>query len=288
MRLRHGLWAALAAAALLGAGQPVSSADGPVAKGEALQLVAGQTEYLTHEPILVTARLHDRSGFALQAGPGECKGKALRFEVTPPVKANKSGESLPLEAKGAGLPATVRTYDLLEWFQFPAEGTWTVQIVVERDGKTLKSAPLKITIRRPDKGDKEQAAVGRLHHLPWSNYTKNAFCGDTFDLVKQWPESRLARYAHYWNGVYSQNKKEYTKAIESFRAATKYPGFVLADHADYGIVECLSALGRLAEASNHREALLRRLQQREGKGEVSTIQLFARPVQAEGVSAGGR
>ena len=27
-----------------------------------------------------------------------------------------------------------RTYDLLEWFQFPAEGSWTVQAVVERRG----------------------------------------------------------------------------------------------------------------------------------------------------------
>jgi hypothetical protein len=288
MRLRSGLWAALAAA-LLGAGQLVTSADGPAAKGEALKLVAGQTEYLTHEPVLVTARLHDRSGFALQAGPGECKGKVLRFDITPAVKARKGAQPLPLEAKGADLPATIRTYDLLEWFEFPAEGTWTVQLVLEQDGNALRSDPLKVTILRPGKGDKEQAAVGRLHHLPWSNYTTNAFCGDTFDLVKQWPQSRLARYAHYWNGVYSQNKKEYAKALESFRtAATGYPGFALADHADYGIVECLSALGRLAEASSHREALLRRLQQREGKGGVSTVQLFAQPVQAQGLSAGAR
>jgi hypothetical protein len=191
MKLRGGLWIAGATVAMLCPGQLVTGTDRPATKEAGISLTAGQTEYLTHEPILVTARLHDR-GFALQPGPGACKGKALRFEVTPAVKARKSAQPLPLEAKGADLPATIRTYDLLEWFDFPAEGSWTVQMVVEQDGKVLKSAPLKVSIHRPAKGGKEQPAVDRLHHLPWSNYTVNAFCGDTFDLVKQWPQSRLA------------------------------------------------------------------------------------------------
>src|SRR5262249_2435034 len=157
---------------------------------------------------------------------------------------------LPVEAKGEGLPVAVRTYDLLEWYEFPAEGSWTVRLVAGENGKTVKSAPLKITLRRPAKDDKEHGPADRLPHPPWSTATTNAFCGDTFDLVKRWPESRLARYAHYYNGVYQQHKKEYAKALESFRAAAKhYPNFFLAEHADLGIVECLRALGKTAEAT---------------------------------------
>jgi hypothetical protein len=285
MKPYRGLWAALTVA-LLSAGQ-TAAAGQPAAKGSGVELVAGRTEFLTHEPILVTARVTDRSGAILRASLGACKGKSLAFEITPAVKARKSASPLPLEGRAEGELVTVRTYDLLEWFEFPAEGSWTVRVVVGHNGAELKSAPLKITLRRPAKGDKEQAAVGRLHHLPWSNYTTNAFCGDTFDLVKQWPASRLARYAHYWNGVYSQNKKEYEKALASFRKAAGYADFVLAEQAEFGVVECLRALGRAGEAAAHSEALVRRLRER-NRGLVSTAQLLAGQLQAQAQATGGR
>jgi TolA-binding protein len=105
-------------------------------------------------------------------------------------------------------------------------------------------------VRRP--GDAERNPVARLHHLPWSNYVTDKFCGDTFDLVKQWPKSKLARYAHYWSGLHLQHTKEYDKAIASFRTVlADYPDFVLAPDADLGIVECLVAQKRLAEAAQH-------------------------------------
>src|SRR5262249_28156849 len=154
------------------------------------------------------------------------------------------------------------------------EGSWTVKAVVENNGITFESAPLKVSIARPAKGAKEQSAVDRLHHLPWSNYTTNAFCGDCFDLVKQWPDSRLARYAHYWNGVFHQNKKEYDKAIASYRTAAKYAGFVLADHADLGVIQCLVAQKNTAEAARQNEALSRRIEDRDGKSGTSTVLLL--------------
>ncbi len=279
MNWQRGLWAA-AAMALVGAGLSARAGG-----GDKLSLAAGQAEYLTHEPILVTLRLAGSGDFGLRHEPGACKGKEFHFEITPALKARKGGQTLPLEGKGMDRTATVRTYDLLEWFEFPAEGTWTVRAVVMNAGKELKSDPLKVTVRRPARGSKEVAAVGRLHHLPWSNYTTNAFCGDTFDLVKQWPDSRLARYAHYWNGVYSQNKKEYAKALESFRKAASYADFVLADHAEFGAIECLRALGRAAEASARSEELVRRLRERE-RGLVSTVRLLMPEPQTQ--PTGGR
>ncbi len=285
MKLHRTLWAAAAALALLGAGQLVTSADPPAGAVQGLSLAAGQKDYLTQEPILVTARLRAPGGAALPAAPGKGAKGTLRFEVTPALKARPNAKPLPLEAQGADLPATIRTYDLVEWFQFPAEGSWTMQAVFEHDGATLKSAPVALAIARPAKGSKEQNPVGRLHHLPWSNYTANAFCGDCFDLVKQWPDSRLARYAHYWNGVYQQNKKEYDKAIVSYRTAAKYSGFVLADHAEFGVIECLLAQKNTAEAARQNEALARKLEQRDGRGAASTVQLLSRRLAAQALSA---
>jgi hypothetical protein len=279
MRWQRGIWAAAAAAALLCAGQLVTNAGAPArvkARGDALTVLAGQTDYLTHEPILVTARLQTTTKAQLPPGPGKAGDTTLSFEITPTVKARKGAKPLPLETEAATLPANIRTYDLLEWFEFPAEGSWTVLTVVEQNGKVLKSAPLKVAIRRPGKGDKEQNPVNRLHHLPWSNYTTNAFCGDCFDLVKQWSDSRLARYAHYWNGIHSQNKKEYDKALASFRKAAEYPNFILANHARYGAGECLRALGRNREAAETAEELLASLEQRDGRAMFDSVLLLAR------------
>lgn len=82
-------------------------------------------------------------------------------------------------------------------------------------------------------------AVARVHHIPWSNYETNAFRGDTFDVVKKWPDSKPAKYCHYWNGRYSQNKKEHDKAIASFRTVIeKYPDLPLAADARRALAEC--------------------------------------------------
>jgi hypothetical protein len=269
------MWAVGAALALFCAGQMVTSADPPV-NSAPLILKAGQKDFLTQEPILLTVQVDGPRGTVLPAGPGKVGDTTLRFEVSPAVKARPNAKPLPLEAKGADLPATIRTYDLLEWFQFPAQGSWTVQAIVEHKGTTLRSVPLPVTIGRPAKGDKEQNPVDRLHHTPWSNYTTDAFCGDCFDLVKQWPDSRLARYAHYWNGVFHQHKKEYDKAIASYRTVlTNYPNFVLADHAEYGIIECLTAQSENAVATDRCADLIRRLHERDGKAGTRTAQLLA-------------
>src|SRR6266545_5987675 len=276
MRLHRGIW--VVALALLCTGRMGTSADGP-AGTVPLSLTASQKDFLTQEPILLTARLA-QAGVVLPPGPGKLGETTLRFEVTPAVKVRPNAKPLPLETRGADLPATLRTYDLLEWFQFPAEGTWIVQAIVEHKGAILKSTPLKIVIARTAKGDKEQHAVERLHHIPWSNYTTDAFCGDCFDLVKQWPDSRLARYAHYWNGVFHQNKKEFDKAIECYRTAAKVPGFVLAEHARYGVVECLLAQGRKAEATRENLALLSVLEKRCCEGTTAVLLLARRTADA--------
>src|SRR5262249_12094753 len=145
----------------------------------------------------------------LPSAPGKNAEGTLRFESKPAVKARKGAKALPLEAQGADLKVQVRRYDLLEWFDFPAEGgTWTVHAVFEHNGSTLTSAPITVKITRPSKGDAEFGPVDRLHHMPWSNYTRDAFCGDTQDVVKRWPKSRLVKYCHYWNGQFFQHKKE--------------------------------------------------------------------------------
>lgn len=217
---------------------PASGADG---RG-ALKLSADQSVFLRQEPILVTLRAEGDSAQGLPATVGgESLSQSLRFEIEPAVKPRKGARPLPEEAR-ADATAT-RTYDLLEWFEFPGAGTFTVRAVYDRAGDRLTSGPITVTLRTPEKGDAEFDAVARVHHVPWSNYETNAYCGDTFDVVKRWPDSQFARYCHYWNGRYSQNRKEYAKAIASYEELiARYPGFVLADDARRGIEECRKAL----------------------------------------------
>jgi hypothetical protein len=264
--MRCRLFASVTAGALLLAGVLAAGAERPAAAREALQLRAGQKEFLALEPILVTVRLDDPSPGGLPPAPG--KG-TLQFEVKPAVKPRPGGKPLPLEALAAKSGARVRTYDLLEWFQFPADGgPYTVRAVCEHKGGTLTSAPVTFTIRRPAKGDPEAGPVDRIHHTPWSNYDTNAFCGDTFDVVKRWPKSKLAPYCHYWNGRFSQNKKEYDKALASYRTVVEqYPDFALADHAAYGLAECLLAQNQKEAARKELAALRDRLDARGGKAE---------------------
>jgi hypothetical protein len=252
---------------LLLAAAPVRAKERPPQSREALHLAAGQKEFLRLEPVLVTVRLEGRRSQGLPAAPGASKLGTLRFEVAPTVKPRQGAKPLPLEAQAAG-PVQVRHFDLLEWFAFPDQGgTWSVRAVFEHQGTKLTSAPLTVMVRPPGKGDAEAGPVARLHHTPWSNYDTNAFCGDTFDVVKQWPTSRMARYCHYWNGRYLQYKKEYDKAIASYRlAAEQYPGFALADDAAYGIVECLYAQKKLREAQTRNTELRQSLQKRATKG----------------------
>jgi hypothetical protein len=244
------------AAAVLLAGSGAPTADAQPAAKESLRMTAVEREHLTLEPVLVTLRMPGGEG---PGGSGLCdptptdRDVKFRFEAEPPVKARPKGQSLPVEQVGG---KRIGVYDLLEWLQLPAEGTLTVRAVVEGRGVTLRSNPVTVVIRRPGKQDPEAGPVDRLHHIPWSNYVTDAFCGDTFDVVKRWPESRLAKYCHYWNGLHLQQKKEYDKAIASFRTVvTRYPQWVLADHANYGIAACLAAQGKLAEAEDHLKAM---------------------------------
>lgn len=213
----------------------------------ALRLSAGQSEYLRLEPILVVLKVEGVPGAALPAAPGseaQSAASALRFEVEPAVKPRPDAKPLPGEAATANKAVAARTYDLLEWFQFPGQGEFTVRAVYEHAGNRVVSAPLTLRIRAPKQGDADFDAVARLHHIPWSNYETNAFCGDTFDVVQKWPESKLAKYCHYWNGRYSQNKKEYDKAIASYRIVVdRYPGLPLAEDARRALAECEKAQG---------------------------------------------
>jgi hypothetical protein len=244
-----------------------SSADRPGTDSGGLHATAGQKEFLWLEPILVSVRLQGQAGQGLPAAPGEGKAASLRFEVEPTVKPRPKAKALGLEAQAGGTNVQDRLYDLSEWFLFPDKGgTWKVRAVFEHNGSTLRSEALTVTIRKPGKDDKEQQPVARIHHTPWSNYETNAFCGDTFDLVKRWPDSRLARYCHYWNGRHLQHKKEYAKAVESYQIVVeKYPDFALADHAAYGIVECLVAQKKFAEARTVNAKLRQRLDDRARK-----------------------
>jgi hypothetical protein len=237
---------------------------------DGLRLSAAQKDTLWMEPLLVALRAEGAGGPALPAGLG--KGSKLRFEITPAVKARPAAKPLPLEAQVPD--ARARVYDLTEWFLFPEKGgTWTVQAVLEQGGHTLRSAPVTVSIRKPAKDDGEFQPMARIHHPPWTNYEANAFCGDTFDVVKRWPSSRFAKYCHYWNGRHLQHKKDCAKALESFRTVVeKYPDFALADHAAYGVVECLVAQKKYAEAATQNAALRRRLAAR---GDQSAVRKLA-------------
>jgi hypothetical protein len=161
----------------------------------------------------------------------------LKFEIEPAVKPRKGARPLPSEAQAA--LSSSRNYDLLEWFQFPESGTFTVRAVYEDAGVRRTSQPITVALRAPKKGDADFDAVARIHHVPWSNYETNAFCGDTADVVKRWPDSKLARYCHYWNGRYSQHQKDYAKAIASYEEViARYPDFVLSADARLAIDEC--------------------------------------------------
>ena len=228
---------------------PCVAADEPATGG--LVLVVPQKEYQTFEPILVIVQApRGTSGLPMTLD----EKSSLRFEISPPVKARNGAKPLPVEAKVD--KARTRLYDLLEWHQFPAEGTFTVRAILQNGAASAPSATVTIVLRSPAKEDFERTAVDRLHHLPWSNYCTDCFCGDTFDVVKSWPKSRLVPYCHYWSGLYSQHKKEHDKAAASFRTLLEQqPAGVLADHAAIGLAESLLAL-------NQRDAALKVLQTR--------------------------
>jgi hypothetical protein len=129
--------------------------------------------------------------------------------------------------------------------------------VLEGGGRTLTSGTVAFSVLTPAKGDREHDSVGRIHHLPWTNYDTNKYCGDTFDLVKRWPTSRLAKHCHYWNGRFLQNTKEYEAAIASYRLVIgKYPRFALTDDAAFGIVQCLAAQGKTDAARRQNASVL--------------------------------
>ena len=231
--------------------------DNPSQGQRTLVLSAAQAEHLTLEPILVTVQF---GGKDVTLPAGLDKGP-LQFQITPAVKLRKGGKPLPLEDKVESAPR--RRYDLLEWYQFPAEGTFTIEAVVQDGSAKVTSQAVTITIRRPGKQDADWGPVDRLHHIPWSNYVTDRFCGDTFDVVKRWPASKLAKYCHYYNGFFSQHAREYDKAIASFEIVTaNYPDFMFADAANYGIAECLMAQGKRSEARAHVAALQKALRQR--------------------------
>ena len=232
---------------------------------ESLDLIVSQGDLLRVEPILVTLRLESDAFQSLPPGPGKSDNGELRFEIEPAVKARDGAKPLPLEAQASAIDARPRDYDLLEWYQFPGKGKFTVRAVLEQKGVKLASKPITFSIRNPGKDDVELPPVARIHHPPWCNYGTNKFCGDTFDLVNRWPDSRLAKYCHYWNGRFLQHNKEYEKAIKSYRTVVKQgPKFPLADDADFGIVECLTALGKSDEAQKHNAALLKKYDRKIG------------------------
>lgn len=256
-----GLTVVLLGSAGLGADKP-SGAD------ETLELTAGQAEHIWLEPILVTVRIESERFHGLPPAPVESKLGTLRFEIEPALKPRPDAKPLPLEAQDPGTNAQTRDYDLFEWFAFPENGgTWSVRAVFEHKGTTLTSKPFTITIRRPAESDAEFGPMARIHHAPWTNYDTNKFCGDTFDLVEKWPDSRLAKYSHYWNGRFLQNQKEYDQAIASFRTVVeKYRDFALADDAEYGIVECLYAQKEFDEAQKYNSELRQKYSDRAAKG----------------------
>jgi len=242
---------AISACVALGPGRQLLAAD-------ALLLTVDAAQVLHKEPVLVTLDLASSSIRALPAKPGKSDGSTLRFEVEPAVQPRTKGRPLPLEAASATGAVTRRNYDLLEWYVIP-DGEFSVRAVLEHGGKALTSGTVAFTVRAPTKGDPEHDSVGRMHHLPWTNYDTNKYCGDTFDLVKRWPRSRLAKYCHYWNGRFLQNNNEHGDAIASYRLVIdKYSRFALTDDAEFGIVECLRAMGRTDEAKKHKAAILER------------------------------
>jgi hypothetical protein len=250
----------LVAASLATAAEPAKARTG-------LVLTPGQKDYLTLEPILVKVALEDTSVKSLPLLVGATKADSVfSFDIKPAVKPRSGAKPLPFEGAPRYVPALrlgspprlvepsearrAGLVDLLEWYQFPAEGTFTVRAVVKQGDTTLTSEPVTLTLRRPDKKDKEWGPVDRLHHLPWSNYCVNAFCGDTFDVVKRWPDSKLAPYCHFHNGMHSMQKKEYKQAVASFRTLLeKHPTCLLVPNANRALLQCYVAEGKWVEAN---------------------------------------
>jgi hypothetical protein len=148
---------------------------GRAVSDDALQLTIGQSELLHKEPVLVNLRLQPAAVKALPPQPGNGDGGTLRFEFEPGIEPHvvadwrRPGKPLPLEAASATGEVTSRDYELLEWYQIPKEGTFSVRAVFEHDGTRLTSQTVKFTIRAPASDDSEHDPVGRIHHLPWMN-----------------------------------------------------------------------------------------------------------------------
>src|SRR5262249_52766928 len=120
---------------------------------KALVLSVGQKEFVSKEPILIQVRSTESGARGtLPSFPLPVPGKGFRFEVVscapappgkkeapPPAyrKRPKPLNPLPLEEKGRD--PRVRLYDLQEWYDFPAEGTFKIKASVDYPDFVLSS-----------------------------------------------------------------------------------------------------------------------------------------------------
>jgi hypothetical protein len=211
-----------------------------------LRLKAARADLLVGEPayLLVTAAGEAR------VLPASADGD-LRFVLDRPQSERKRPA-----AASATLPSPAE-YDLLESYSLTQPGEYTVRAVLKTPAGTLESNPVTLRIDAPSTSD-DKAALDRLHHFPWSNYVADKFCGDTFDLVAKWPDSRYAPYARYFCGRYLQTHDDLDGAIAAYRALIeKHPSMALADDAAYQIAATLRAQKKDAESRAQLEKVRR-------------------------------
>lgn len=211
-----------------------------------------QSTVLYGEPILLTVEAPDGTNLPWYANPET----DVWFEIEGPIAPVEPDEPTAVDSSSyrAGNAAV---YNVLDYYWYTEEYAGDIEITVnaEIDGDNLVSEPISVTVEEPA-ADDDIDALDRLHHFPWINYLPDRYCGDTFDLVDEWPESAFAPYSHFYSGRHLQFEGKLDAAIGSFETVLECPSFALTPEAAYHIAESYRELGQHAEAETWYDRIL--------------------------------
>ncbi len=221
-----------------------------------IQLKLDREDLWQGEPMLVTVSLNgaDKDLLPRLATPGSSLSFHFNTEMIKPGILDNPDTA----REGEIQVGNVVLYNVLDCYSCSDDFAGSLQLRAELayEGKVIKSDIVSLQISRPPEGD-EREAFQRLHHFPWANYYTSKYCGDTFDLVARWPESRYVKYCHYYSGCYLQNAGEWSQAIDEFKALLRFPAFALSPEALYQLGVCYLKLGQQEAAREQFDYLLK-------------------------------
>ncbi len=220
-----------------------------------IEITIDQKEFMQGEPQLLTVKLSEDLVEKKTVLPRALFKKTnLTLIFAEPVEPMQKPEdqaivAIPKQDFYKGIAA----YLINNYFNTHTPATYTLKAVLKTPEGSIESKAITYTVHAAD-SSLEEEAFGRLHHFPWANYVSNKYCGDTFDLVHRWPESRLAKYCDYYSGRFLLEQRDYNGALEKFEnVITQNEPFALTSDTEVQIAVCLMNIGEKDKAKKQLE-----------------------------------